>query len=138
MPITHRSIPGHDLFYVVYAGSVDLRDVLRFFDAFEADFIAHPNRNELCDARALEHIHLTRAEFDDLLSLMVGIYRRNGCEKRIAFVTGAGPGAFLLSKVVARFAAERREVQAATFEAVGPASQHLGLPLGFDPNAQSY
>lgn len=136
MPITHWSVPGYDLFHVVYSGSVGLRDVLRFFDAFEQDFIAHPIRNELCDARALRRINLTRAEFNDLLSLMVGIYRRNGCAKRIAFVTGQGPGSFILNQVVARFEAELPEVRAATFEAAGPALQHLGLPPGIDLTAR--
>ncbi|MEO0938206.1 MAG: hypothetical protein AAFY38_08625 [Pseudomonadota bacterium] len=132
MPLTHRSVPGFDLFHVVYSGAVDLRDVLRFFDVFEQDFVAHPNRNELCDAQALERVNLTRHELDDLLSLMVGIYRRNGCVKRIAFVTGGGPGALILDQVVTRFAAELPEVKAATFFAYDEALRHLALPPRFD------
>lgn len=134
MPISHWSAPGHDLFVVVYSGSVGLREILRFFDAFEPDFIAHPVRDELCDARALAHLDLTRAEFDDLVSLLVGIYRRNGCAKRIAIVTGTCPAAFILNQVVARFATELPEVQAATFETLGPALSHLGVTPGFRLN----
>ncbi|WP_299689045.1 hypothetical protein [uncultured Tateyamaria sp.] len=119
------------MFHVVYSGVIGLQDVLGFFDQFEMDFLSAPNHHELCDARQVEDVTITPQELDAVLSLVVGIYRRNDCRKKIAFVAADGSAKVTMDAVVRRLAVDLPSVQCARFDTSAPALDFIGLPTNF-------
>jgi len=115
----------------VYSGEIGLHDVLGLFDRFEGDFRAHPDHFEVCDGRDVTKVAITDREFTALLALVIGIYRRNDCRKRIAFLGGDGPAGPVFDRAVARFAADLPIVQCASFDNVPQALDYVGLPHGY-------
>ena len=128
MPIWYGPVPSENAFHVVYSGVIGLHDILGFFDRFEADFRLCPGHSEFCDARTVERVDITDRELRAVLSLVVGIYRRNDCNKRIAFVAPDGAARPVLDRVVAAFDAGLPTVRSARFDAQGPALDFIGLP----------
>ena len=128
MPIWYGPVPGKDIFHVIYSGVIGLHDVLGFFDQYEADFRAHPNHREFCDARHVEDIDISPRELQAVLSLVVGIYRRNDCNKRISFLAADGLAKPVLNTVVQRFSNDLPVVRCALFDAEPAALEYIGLP----------
>lgn len=131
MPIWFSPIPGKQMFHVVYSGYIGLEDVLGFFDRFEADFCKYPNYREFCDARLVEDIAIDERELAAVLSLVIGIYRRNDCRKRIAFLAPTGGAKTVLDAVVKRFEEELPTVQSARFDTTADALNYIDLPKDY-------
>ena len=128
MPIWFSPIPGKQMFHVVYSGVIGLDDVLDFFDRFEVDFCKYPNFREFCDARQVRDVTIDERELAAVLSLVVGIYKRNDCRKRIAFLAPHGGAKTVLDAVVNRFATDLPIVESARFDTAPAALSYIGLP----------
>lgn len=133
MPIWYRPLPARPVFHVVYSGTIGLREVLGFFDRFETDFRRYPDHLELCDATGISDIAISDRELRCVIALVIGIYRRNDCRKRIAFVAPCGIGKTAFEQVVYRFRQELPVVKCGCFDSEGAALQYLGLPADFLP-----
>ena len=131
MPIWFGPVPGKKLFHVVYSGVIGLHDILGFFDRFEADFRAYPEHDEFCDARDVTRVDLSRRELDAILSLVIGIYRRNDCRKRIAFLAPDGDAAAALQRATDRFQAELPVVKCRQLGTSEAALEFVDLPSDF-------
>ncbi|WP_299043805.1 hypothetical protein [uncultured Tateyamaria sp.] len=133
MPVWYRPVPGQPLFHVIYSGHITLNDVLGFFDTFEMDFRRHPDFDELCDVGQVTTIDFEDRDVQSLFALVVGIYRRNACRKRIAFVGGNDSVRPVLDQMIRRFDIDYPNVRGRLFDTPEQAHDYLGLPAAFVP-----
>ena len=133
MPIWYRPIPNKPIFHVVYSGHITLHDVLGFFDHFETDFRRFPEFDELCEADKVTSLDFGERDLRSLIALVVALYRRNDCRKRIAFVGEHDTIRSTLDNVVSAFDTGYPGVRCQRFGNRAAACRFLNLPASFSP-----